>query len=182
MKYQIDNFMKYKPFTQKQILSNAELDSNIQANQISLQQWMEAQIKTRILNTQPRNQNINKSTNWDSEWEDMTTILNGSVIVEIYKTWNILIGDINYNWLDRFNIEIICRNGIDGDGDSTGFQVSAGTYFKKFIGWDIKDLVSNPSSNTKTIRLIASLITYTGILPPFQAKLLVKYIDQTNRD
>jgi hypothetical protein len=174
--------MKYKSFTQKQKLPNAELDANIQANQISLQQWMETQIASRILNTQPRNQNINRSTNWDSEWEDMTVVMSGSVVIQVYKAWEILIGDINYNWLNRFNIEIVCRNGVDGDGDSTGFQVSAGTYFKKFVGWDIKDLVSDPSSNTKTIRLLASLIMYSGVLPPFQAKLLVKYIDQTNRD
>jgi hypothetical protein len=174
--------MKYNSFTQSHKLQNAELNNNIQANQISLQKWVEAQITSRILNTQPRNQNINCSITWDSDWEDMTTMMSGSVIVLIYKSWDVLIGDINYNWLDKFKIEIICRNGVEGDGDSTRFSVAAGNYFKKFVGWDIKDLVLNPSSNTKTVRLLASLIMYSGILPPFQAKLLVKYIDQTNRD
>jgi hypothetical protein len=175
--------MNYKSFTQKQKLPNANLFNGVQANQISLQKWMENQIKGRILNTQPRGQNINLSTNWDSEWEDMTTVMSGSVVLAVYKTWNVLIGDINYNWLNRFTIEIVCRNGVDGDGDSTGFQVSPSIYFKKFSGWDIKDLISNPASNTKTIRLLASLFSYNnGVLPVFQAKLLVKYIDQVNRD
>jgi hypothetical protein len=175
--------MKYNSFTQKRKIPIAELNNQSQANKISLQSWVESQVISRVQNTQPRNQSINVASNWDSDWETMDSIMSGTTVLAIYKTWDILLGDINYNLLNKFSVDMVFRNGVLGDGDSAGFQVSTNIYFKKFIGWDVKDLIATPASDIKTIRIIASLFTYTpGVLPIFQSKLLVKYLDQTNRD
>jgi hypothetical protein len=175
--------MNYKSFTQKNKIQNSELVNGQQVNAIDLSKWTKDVINKRLLNTQPIGQNISGTNSWDTAWEDMDTILSGPIVLAIYKTWNINFGEINYKWINKFDVEMIFRNGVLGNGNSNGFQVSANQYFKKFIGWDIKDLISNPTSDIKTVNLIASLFCYNTLtIPVFQSKLLVKYIDQTNRD
>jgi hypothetical protein len=180
--------MNYNSFTQRNKLTKAELNNQIQLNKISLREWTASQIEARVENTQPRGQNIALSNSWDSEWEIMDATVSSGITYDVYKSWVINFGEMNYNWLNKFQIEIICRNGVDGDGDSSGFQVQYNNLFRKFIGWNIKDLENNPSSDTKNIQLLVSLYSYriypyvTSALPIFESKLLVKYLDQSNRD
>jgi hypothetical protein len=109
-------------------------------------------------------------------------------VQEIWQNWSIPIGTFNQELLNNFQVEIVCKNGVNGDGDSSKFQVSPSLYFKKFYGWDIKDIAGQETSDMKVISLVASLYTYAysvvfvPVLPIFYSRLLVKFVNQSLRD
>lgn len=170
--------MNYNSFTQKKKLPNAELNNQVQANAISLQQFIESKINSRVVNTQPRNLNLTSTVQWDSGW----SLMDSNLTNEMWKSWKLSIGRINQNWLTNFQIEIVCKNGVSGELDSSGFQVSTYYGFKKFIGWDIKDVEGSETSDMKDVSLVASV--YSALLnqPIFYVQVLVKYINQSNLD
>jgi len=174
--------MNYKSFTEKNKIQNIELNNGIQLNDISLQKLIEKNINLRGNNTQPKNLILTNIIQWDSDWELMDYILTGSQYREIWKNWSIPIGRINKNLINNFQVEIICKNGINGELDSSNFEISASLFFKKFIGWDIKDIEGNEGADIKDVTLIASIYSNLNPQPLFYTKLLVKYIDQSNRD
>jgi hypothetical protein len=184
--------MTYNSSSQKNKVPKTELTNQQQAGVISLQEWTNNQIQSTVDNAQPKSQNIPLSNQWDSDWILMTPVLagDGITVLAVYQTWKITIGNINQKWLSKFQAEIICKNGIDGGDDNKDFQIESYGYFNKFLGWEITDLETNPTSDIKTVSLIASLMITRHIksfpvfyyLPNFYAKLLFKYVDKTNRD
>ena len=158
-------------------LHSVELNNQNQANYISLQKWVESQINSRVLNTQPKDTILPKTIQWDSSWELMEYLVVGGVVTKIWKSWTITIGEINYNWLSRFDIEIICRT----TGGSV-FSVSNGAYFTKSFWWNIQDIVGKETSNMKNVSLVAFIYSALNNQPIFETKLLVRYINQSNHD
>lgn len=178
----IEKIMSYNSFTNKNKLQNAELNNNIQSNKISLQKYLYDTMVNRTVKSQPLGQNLTNTIQWDSEWELVESRLVGSVVTEIWKNWIISLGEFNYTWLRNFQVEIICKNGLNGDGDSTGFSVGQNLYYKRFIGWGIKDIEGKETSDIKNVSLVAGLYSYKPTtLPVFYTKLLVKYINQARR-
>ncbi len=178
--------MTYNSSSQKNKVSKVELVNQNQANMISLQDWTNNQIQSIVDNAQPKTQNIPLSNQWDSDWILMTPITIEETTLSVYLAWKIGIGTINKNWVSKFQSEIICKNGINGEGDNRDFQIGTTTYFSKFIGWEFEDLESDPTSDIKNVYLVASLMIVRSYpnhyLPNFYAKLLLKYVDKTNRD
>lgn len=193
MNFQREIIMTYNSSSKKDKINQAKITNQNQSNEISLEQWTNNQIQTSVDNAQPRNQIIPLSTEWDSDWELVTKeIAEDDEIYQIYKTWKIKIGNINKNWVSRFKAEIVCKNELDGSGDYKDFFFSWNYFFQKFIGWEFIDLENNPTSDIKTVYLVASLNIYAASgfgygrtytwLPWFYAKLLLKYTDKTIRD
>jgi hypothetical protein len=182
--------MNYQSDSQKNKIPKSEIVNQEQSNEIELQEQLNNTIEGRVDKTQPTTQNIGK-LHWEVDWELMeSSIREGSLRAGFYKAWKFPIGTININWLTHFQVEMIFKNGVDGEGDSTAFILPISTYFNKFIGWELEDLESNPTSDIKTVTLVASLrienvdwpTEETSITPQFYAKLLINYAGGTNRD
>jgi len=65
------------------------------------------------------------------------------------------------------------------------FQLPNDNYFKKVIGWNIKDVVGSETSDIKDVTLIASIyLDYSVCIlkPLLQVNLLIKYINQSLHD
>jgi hypothetical protein len=157
-------------------LNNLILTNAAQENDISLQKWIELHILTRIDTTNPRDVNLTKTVQWDSDWETVESLIEAGVVTKVWKQWRIPIGQINQRWLTRFSVEMIFRNG------NSLFQVSNSSLFKKSFVWDIQDVVGKETSDLKNITLVAFVYSQFLNHPVFEAKLLVKYINQTNHD
>ena len=167
--------MVYNPSSQKNKLQNAELTNGVQANAISLQQWMESKIVSRVNTTQPKDTTLAKTTQWDTEWETVESISQVGIVTQVWKGWSIPIGQINHLWLARFSVELLFRNG------NLPFQVSNSTLFKKSIGWDLKDVAGKETSDVKDTTLVAYVHSQFINHPIFEVKLIVRYIDQSLR-
>jgi hypothetical protein len=186
MNFLRETTMTYNSSSQKNKIPKADLENKNQTNAISLQDWTNTQIQSSVDNAQPKNQNIPLSNQWDSDWVLMTPISVEETTLAVYSAWKVIIGTINKNWVSKFQAEIVCKNGINGEGDNRDFQIGTTTYFSKFIGWEFEDLEANPTSDIKTVSLVASLMIVRSYpnhyLPNFYSKLLLKYVDKTNRD
>jgi hypothetical protein len=179
MSFRQEKIMNYNSFTQKNKIQTAEFNNQVQENSITLQEFIQSTMVDKVNNTQPRTINLTNNRAWDSDW----LLMDSNIYIEIWKSWRVFIGRINQKWINNFQVEIILKNGTTGGGNSSAFEVGfSGQAFNKFIGWDVKDVAGDETSDTKDITLIASI--YSNLLnqPVFYAKLLVKYINEAGRD
>jgi hypothetical protein len=181
--------MTYISSNQKKKIPNAILEQNKQENKIFLQEWVKGKIDNQITSVNPSNTVISNA-NLNSDWILVTPdVRMAGTVNEInanWVTWRVEFGEINLNYLEFFKAEFVTKNGTNGDGDSTAFS-PAYTFFTddrefyKFWGWDIKDLPAAPTSNVKTVALVASYYHFNRVytFPAFESKLLIQYCNQS---
>lgn len=177
MIFPIGRTMSYKPLFSSDVINQAQVTNKKQNNAISLQQWVSGQINTKVLQYQPKGQSLGTpilSPQWNSDWAAMNLIMAETVVYGAWYAWKIPIGTMKPEWITKFQVEIISRNG------TIGFEAQAAPALSKFIGWEMEDAFIG--SEVKKISLVASIYTVGENTPSFETKLLVRYIAQSNRN
>lgn len=139
----------------------------------------ESRIITKIKLVNPSGHILNNLRNFDIDWENMVGSTSGGVPV-VNQSWSIEFNQINTKFLSLIDSEIIYRLG-DSGGDLGDFYSPDPSNFLANKVWDINDLENDPTSDVKQATLqISTWIKKTNdvdVLPSFQAKLLVRFLN-----